>query len=75
MVNKIDIREDILAKSGECVELLANKNKEVEEVQTKLIDINVNNDVITNSIKSCETDIASEDELEAVISSTNIVDK
>ena len=69
MVNITDVREEILAQSRECAELLENKSKEVEEVQTDSKEINTNNDIINDSIESCRNEFSSEYNLDTTLSS------
>ena len=73
MLNTTDVGENVFQQSEKCGELLANTDKEVQEVQTQLTDINGNSNAISESLDSCQAELASEESINPLHSSTVMI--
>ena len=73
MLNTTEGGEEIFQQSEKCGELLANTGKEMGEVQTQLTDIITNSNAISESLDSCQGELASEESINPLHSSTVMI--
>ena len=73
MLNTTEGGEDVFQQLEKCGELLANTDIEVEEVQTHLTDIKGNSNAISESLDSCQAELASEESINPLDSSTVMI--